>query len=167
MHIPEFIVEAVQPDELQRKILSLPVAEPDHCISVPDDLPGRLPVVFSKVKVSRRRTVHGSHFSMGTARLELTRRESGSGRECGADHHRYDAASDCVSALSAIRCGKRCTSCGQPTATAIRPAQYLAACSAATSAAVKPLRCSLDWTYGPSVKMGVPLRRSTRPGRRR
>ena len=44
-----------------------------------------------------------------------------------------DKASDCVSALDAMRCGKRCTPCGQPTATAIRPAQYRAWASSGTS----------------------------------
>ena len=50
-----------------------------------------------------------------------------------------------VSACTAAsyRCGKRCTSCGQPTATAIRPAQYRAWSSSGTSTTAKPPRCSL------------------------
>src|SRR6185437_5957566 len=58
-------------------------------------------------------------------------------------------------------CGKRCTSCGQPTATAIRPAQYRASASPGTSTTAKPPRCSLVSTYGPSVNRGAPLPGST------
>src|SRR5579859_4114574 len=73
----------------------------------------------------------------------------------------YDKASDCVSALNAMRCGKRCTSCGQPTATAILPAQFRASASSGTSTTANPPRCSLVSTNGPSVKMGEPLLGST------
>src|SRR5262249_39161296 len=60
-----------------------------------------------------------------------------------------------------MRCGKRCTSCGQPTATAILPAQYRAAASSGTSTTAKPPRCSLVSTNGPSVKRGEPPLGST------
>jgi hypothetical protein len=40
-----------------------------------------------------------------------------------------------------MRCGKRCTSFGQPTATAILPAQYRASASSRTSTTAKPPRC--------------------------
>src|SRR5499427_5502244 len=76
-------------------------------------------------------------------------------------HPGQDGASDCVSVLNAMRCGKRCTSCGQPTATATRPAQYRAAASSGTSTTAKPPRCSLVSTNGPSVKTGEPLLGST------
>src|SRR5580692_11434338 len=56
---------------------------------------------------------------------------------------------------------KRRTSCGQPQATATFPAHSRAASSSATSTTVKPPRCSLDSTYGPSVNSGVPLDAST------
>src|SRR3984957_6978112 len=71
-----------------------------------------------------------------------------------------DEAPDCASVLSA-RCGKRCTSCGQPIATAIRPAQYRASASPGTSTTAKPPRCSLVSVNGPSVKTGEPLLGST------
>src|ERR1700722_5553644 len=73
-----------------------------------------------------------------------------------------DEAPDCASVLSA-RCGKRCTSCGQPIATAIRPAQYRASASPGTSTTAKPPRCSLVSVNGPSVKTGEPLLASTLP----
>src|SRR5260221_193381 len=59
------------------------------------------------------------------------------------------------------RCGKRCTSCGQPTATAILPAQYFASASSGTSTTAKPLSCSLVSTTGRSVNRGEPLLGST------
>src|SRR5215469_16714990 len=34
---------------------------------------------------------------------------------CPVDHASQEKASDCASVLNAMRCGKRCTSCGQPT----------------------------------------------------
>ena len=64
-------------------------------------------------------------------------------------------------AQRSVLCGKRCTSCGQPTATAILPAQYRAWSSPGVSMTAKPPRCSLDSANGPSVKTGVPLPGST------
>src|SRR5436190_22364447 len=78
-----------------------------------------------------------------------------------SEHPSQDKASDCLSVLHAMRCGKRCTSCGQPTATAILPAQYRASASSGTSTTAKPPRCSLVSTYGPSVNTGAPLLGST------
>src|SRR6185312_3330995 len=92
---------------------------------------------------------------------------SPSARPCPSEHHSQDKASDCVSAFSVqrsalhARCGKRCTSCGQPTATATLPAQYRAAASSGTSTTAKPPRCSLVSVNGPSVKTGEPLPGST------
>src|SRR5947207_4027510 len=54
----------------------------------------------------------------------------------------------------------RCTSCGQSSTVASRPAQYRAASSSGTSTTAKPPRCSLVSTYGPSVKTGLPSTRS-------
>src|SRR6266550_1670657 len=78
-----------------------------------------------------------------------------------SEHPSQAKVSDCGSALNAMRCGKRCTSCGQPTATAILPAQYRAWASSGTSTTAKPPRCSLVSMNGPSVNRGEPLLGST------
>jgi len=56
---------------------------------------------------------------------------------------------------------KRRTSCGQPQATAIFPAQSRASSLSATSTTAKPPMCSLVSVNGPSVNNGVPLDAST------
>ena len=52
--------------------------------------------------------------------------------------------------------GNRCTSCGQSSETASRPAQWRAVSSSGTSTTVNPPRCYLLSTNGPSVKTALP-----------
>jgi len=56
---------------------------------------------------------------------------------------------------------KRRTSCGQPQATAIFPAQTRAASSSSTSMTANPPRTSFASANGPSVNTGAPVEAST------
>src|SRR5215469_1715520 len=133
------------------------------CVMVPMIISAHLDVGCADGDAPRGRRAIASVASNGCRRQPVTNwHDRASLRQAiPSQHPGQDRSSPCASVLSGMRCGKRCTSCGQPTATAIRPAQYRAWASSATSTTAKPPRCSLVSTNGPSLKIGEPLLGST------